>query len=274
MKYTGRTKNFFEVLDIDDHNGQALVENGSEELSIIWFQEEASLKIDHQAYEFSPNDILCLTEFHEVEIQQIKKAKLLRWNRPFYCIVTQDSEVGCRGILFFGASGLPIIHPNDKDLDILAAVWKMLEIEMDSNDDLQEEMLQMMLKRIIILCTRMYKEQSDYVHLDHDEADIIRRYNYLVEKHFKEKHTVEDYAELLFKSPKTLSNLFKKMGSKTPLQFIQDRKLQEARSQLVYTDKSVSEIGYDIGFSDIQSFSRFFKKKEGQSPAEFRKLSA
>lgn len=80
-----------------------------------------------------------------------------------------------------------------------------------------------------------------------------------------------DYANLLNKSPKTLSNLFKKYGNKSPLQIIQDKKVLEARRLLYYTDKSVKEIAYEIGFEDIQTFSRFFKKIEGVSPSNFKK---
>jgi len=75
---------------------------------------------------------------------------------------------------------------------------------------------------------------------------------------------------LLNKSPKTLSNVFSKIGQKTPLQYINDRKMLEARRLLKYTDKSVKEITYELGYEDVQTFSRFFKKQEGISPTYFR----
>lgn len=141
---------------------------------------------------------------------------------------------------------------------------------MVSKDNLQLEMLQMMLKRILILCTRIYKNQLDYQQIEEKQIDLIREFNFLVEQHFRTKHSVEEYALLLYKSPKTLANLFKKTGNKTPSQFIQSRIMLEARRLLRYTDKSISEIAYEIGYEDIQSFSRFFKKQEGESPSDFR----
>jgi AraC-like DNA-binding protein len=77
--------------------------------------------------------------------------------------------------------------------------------------------------------------------------------------------------QMLNKSPKTLSNLFKKYNEKSPLQIIQDRTILEARRLLRYSDKSIKEIAYEIGYEDIQSFSRFFKKIEGVSPSDFKK---
>jgi AraC-like DNA-binding protein len=51
---------------------------------------------------------------------------------------------------------------------------------------------------------------------------------------------------------------------------IHDRIHIEAKRQLLFTQKIVKEIAFELGFEDITSFSRFFKNKEGQSPKEFR----
>ena len=271
MKYTGKTGEYLELVHLNAENQHLLEEVGPTQLSLIWFQSgETRLRIDHETLSFQKNDILCLTEFHQVQIESLGQVKLLRWNKPFYCVLNHDSEVGCKGILFYGASDLPFIQPPQADLEVFSTVWKMLEYEMQSQDSLQREMLQMMLKRILILTTRMYKEQNDWTKVKEPGHDLIREYHFLVEKHFKNKHTVADYAEMLYKSPKTLSNLFKQMGSKSPLQYIKDRKMLEAKRLLAYTDKSTSEIGYELGFADVQSFSRFFKKESGQSPSVFQ----
>ena len=81
----------------------------------------------------------------------------------------------------------------------------------------------------------------------------------------------KDYADLLFKSPKTLSNLFHKYGEKTPLQVIHNRVLLEAKRLLLYSDKTLEEITHNLGYTDSEHFSKFFKKHEGLSPRLFRK---
>jgi len=271
MKYLGRTNEYFEVIEITKANCHILKERPKDVLSLIWFDDtQTQMSIDALDFNFKTNQIICLTEFHQVEIKQIGRLRLLRFNRPFYCILDHDSEVGCKGILYYGSSVLPLLKPNSTDLEILETVWKMLLLEMASKDNLQLEMLQMMLKRILILCTRIYKNQMDFQKIEVLQIDLIRDFNFLVEQHFKNKHSVDEYALLLNKSPKTLANLFKKAGNKTPSQFIQSRIMLEARRLLRYTDKTISEIAYEIGYDDIQSFSRFFKKQEGQSPSDFK----
>lgn len=271
MKFIGQNKEYIELVEINKSNANLLNDTKESELSLIWFKADNNkVTIDAVDYVFNTNDIISLTEFHTINAESLQEATFIKWNRSFYCVVDHDSEVGCKGILYYGASTVPIISLDEKHVDILTTLFKMLYIEMESRDNLQLEMLQMMLKRLLILCTRIYKDQNLVSNLRTQSIDTIREYNYLVEQHFKTKHTVKAYADLLFKSPKTLSNLFKKYGDTTPQQFIQNRLLLEARRMLTYTEKPISEIGFELGFSDLQSFSRFFSKQEGHSPQKFR----
>ena len=271
MRYLGETGEFFELQRINSTNCTPLNEQLNDTLRLLWFTSDNNeVRIDGAPYIFNTNDIVCLTQFHSLKYEFVHTVNLLRFNRPFYCILDHDSEVGCKGILYYGASNVPVIYPDSMEVEILETAWKMASLEFEMNDNLQLEMLQMMLKRILILCTRIYKKQENLEQLTTSQNDLVRNFNYLVESHFRKKHAVADYADLLYKSPKTVSNVFKKLGEKSPLQFIQDRIVLEARRLLHYTDKDISEIAYEIGFSDVQSFSRFFKKKEGLSPTNFR----
>ncbi|WP_070138138.1 helix-turn-helix domain-containing protein [Crocinitomix algicola] len=271
MTYEGETGEFFELQKLDSFGFEGLITQRDETLKIIWFKEKSQLLIDKIEYNFSENQIIFLTQFHNIEVISLQKAEILSFNRPFYCVVDHDSEVGCKGVLFYGsASEIPIINLRNEDLEIMQTVWKLSNLEFEMRDSLQLEMLQMMLKRILILSTRILKRDSCLQKITNEQNNIIREFNYLVEKHFRTKHSVSEYAELLYKSPKTIANTFKKLGEKSPLQFIQERILLEARRMLFYTDKDVSEIGYELGFQDVQSFSRFFKKQEGKSPTDYR----
>ncbi len=271
MKFTGNTNEYFEILNIDSSNIDLVNKQEDGVLSMLWFTEDNNtVLIDTVEHTFNKNQIVFFTQFNNRLAKQIQSAKFLKFNTPFYCILDHDSEVSCKGILFYGSSNIPILNPNEEDINILSTVWQMAINEFKSADSLQLEMLQMMLKRILILCTRIYQAQDNFSEIDKGQVDIVREFNYLVEQHFKTKHTVSEYAELLNKSPKTISNIFGKLKSKSPLQIIQNRIMLEVRRMLRHTDKPISEIGYEVGFNDVQSFSRFFKKNEGIPPTEFR----
>ncbi len=271
MRYKGNLGEYIELSDRQTFSSfeKGKLPNGI--LGLLWFQESVELKIDGQVQNVRQNEVVPITEYQDVDDQKLTHTKILAFNRSFYCILDHDQEVGCKGLLYFGASTPPKIHFKEDDLHILNTVWTMLEIEMRNHDNLQLEMLQAMLKRLLIHVTRVYKKQGNLSELQVEEVELIRAYNYLVEENFRTNMKVADYAKMLHRSPKTLANHFKKMGKKTPLEFIHDRKMIEARRLLSFTDKQISEIAYEIGFEDVHAFSKFFKKKQGVSPSEFAK---
>ena len=269
MYLKGPTDEYFELRVLDNTDCKVIKESIESSLSILWFQDNQSeLKIDGKSKRFYKNEILFLTEFHKIEINRIGVIQFIRFNRSFFCIIDHDSEIGCKGVLFFGSSNIPIIEIPKSDLRKFESFWKMFLLELEEQDNFQIEMIRTMLKRYVILCTRIYKDQKNLI--NEDETSLIREFNFLVEQHFRDKHKVADYAALLNKSPKTLSNIFQKHSSKSPLQFIQNRKILESKRLLGYSDLQVQEIGYQVGYDDVQSFSRFFKKQTGHSPISYK----
>ena len=273
MKIKGKIDDFIELKELGIPDYGIFDNPEASSLTVLWFQTDYNeFVIDGKSYLFTKNQIIFLTEFHKIKVAKKDEIKFLRFNRPFYCIIDHDAEVSCKGVLFFGASQVPIITIPTEELEHFQILWKVFSIEIQSKDNLQIEMLQMMLKRYLMLCTRLYKRQEHFPK-EEKRIDLIREFNFLVEQHFNTKHTVAEYADLLFKSPKTISNIFSKRGTKTPLSYIQDRKMLEAKRLLHYSDIQIKEIAFKVGYDDIQSFSRFFKKQEGISPSKYRKNS-
>lgn len=199
------------------------------------------------------------------------KHYFIAFNSAFYCLELHDKEISCNGLLFGATPEIPLLHSSTQEAEENLAITKMLIQEFEHNDSTQGDMLRLLLKRLIIMCVRIGRSQlfKDF-EPKLEDTDLIRNFQALVEKHFKEKHKVADYAELLFKSPKTLSNAFHLLGDKTPLQIIQERIVLEAKRFLQYTNKNIKEITYDLGFSEPAQFSRLFKKLSGLSPSEFQ----
>ena len=132
-------------------------------------------------------------------------------------------------------------------------------------------MLRILLKRFIIACTRIAREKFAITTDKEKSFDIIRQYYVLVDQHFKEKKMVQEYADLLHRSPKTLSNLFSSYNLPSPLRIIHERIETEAKRLLLYTAKNAKEIADILGFEDLSTFSRFFKNITGESISDYRK---
>jgi len=240
-------------------------------LSVVWNTGKAAhFMIDGKSLEIKKNCAIFLTEFHQIEKVDFQTMNIIQFNKEFYCLEKHDDEVGCKGILFFGASDIPKIKIQGDRLAHFNLLWEMFLMEMDEMDSLKKEMLRVMLKRFLIICLRVYKVQQHNLSVKDQNIGVVREFNYLVEQHFKDLTKVKDYATLLHKSPKTLSNIFKKYIDRTPLQIINGRRLLEARRMLQYSAASIQEISDELNFKDVPSFSHFFSKRQGMPPTSFR----
>ena len=239
--------------------------------TIAWnYGKKQTITIDGAPYEFLPDTILTLMFNQSFYFE--KPADIVAWqfNREFYCILDHDVEVSCVGFLFGGVDQL-FISLDEKMRTKLKLLLDMFVEEFNTADNIQHEMIRVLLKRLIILITRLAR--TEYVpvkKIPEDRFHIIRKFNLLVEADFRTEHSVSYYAQQLYKSPKTLSNLFALYNHKSPSQVIQERILIEAKRLLYYTDKSVKHITYELGFEDTAYFSNFFKKHVGVSPVDFR----
>ena len=202
-----------------------------------------------------------------------KPEHIIAWqfNRDFYCIVDHDIEVSCSGLIFYGSTDQLVITLDEKEKAKIDLLYKVFVDEFEERDNLQEDMIRMLLKRLIIKITRLYKLQSNISTIVTEDLDLVRQFNLLVERHFKEWHQVQDYAGELNKSPKTLSNLFSKFSNKSPLKIIHERIILEAKRLLIYSEFTIKEIAYELGFQEVPPFNRLFKKIVVETPSDFRK---
>ena len=242
-------------------------------IHIIWNHSSDAVRlfIDGAELSLQPERIITTTYYHQVQVLSgAENLVLFSFNKPYYCIYDHDAEISCNGIIFFGAQELAVIQLSKEEQRKMEMLVQVFIDEFSFHDNVQGEMLLMMLKRLIIICTRLVKNQTGLDRSNVQENDLLRQFRFLVDMHFREKKRVQDYAALLHRSPKTLSNAISKLGGKTPLTIIQGRIVLEARRLLTYTDKHVNEIAFELGYEEPGGFFKTFKKHVGQSPAKFR----
>lgn len=271
MVFVNNTKERLTVLELNSTNTGMISDVRATDMTAIWnVGERMNITIDKIPYTLKKNQIIFLTEFHKIDHIELESARMIRFNQPFYCIVNHDNEVGSKGLLFFGSSGVPLITLEEDNIRDFELTWEMFCSEMKKDELLQQDMLQAILKRMLILSVRILTQTTDFHKLEKRQGDIVREFYWLVERHFTREHEVAFYASKLNRSPKTLSNLFSVFSKRSPLNIIHDRILIHARRQINYSNRSIKEIAYELGYDDIQTFSRFFKSKEGMSPMQYR----
>ena len=93
-----------------------------------------------------------------------------------------------------------------------------------------------------------------------------------LDEHYKEKLSLESVAGHFFIDKHYLARLFKEQYGVTLVTYLQQVRITHAKRMLRFTDKSIEEIGLECGIGELNYFSRVFKKLEGVSPSEFRRM--
>ncbi|MES2827070.1 MAG: AraC family transcriptional regulator [Bacteroidota bacterium] len=91
----------------------------------------------------------------------------------------------------------------------------------------------------------------------------------LIESNLTDHIAVNDIAERLSLSTSSLYGIVKEFSGLSPKEFITSRLILEAQRKLCYSDPSIKELAYDLGYNDPDYFSRIFKKNTGKSVSEY-----
>ena len=102
-------------------------------------------------------------------------------------------------------------------------------------------------------------------------SNDLMRFRLLVETHFTEHWDVARYSSKLGLTPERLSRICRQQANASAFEIIQDRLLREACRRLIYVVVPVSKLAYELGFADPGYFCRFFKRRTGLSPNQYRK---
>ncbi|MEP7198165.1 MAG: helix-turn-helix domain-containing protein, partial [Saprospiraceae bacterium] len=138
------------------------------------------------------------------------------------------------------------------------------------NDETKQIVLKNHLHNFLLLAEREKRKQGFNDVKKSADLDYTLLFRDLLETNFIKLKAVNDYSSQLFISEKRLGQATSKVLGKTPKEIINERILLEAKRLLVYSHRSIKEIGQDIGFEDPAYFVRYFKKNTETTPVEFR----
>lgn len=136
----------------------------------------------------------------------------------------------------------------------------------------QQRMVTAYLTVLLTYLSRLYTEQFESDTLSMDKL-MLKKYQLIIDEHFRELHQVSEYASLLHVSAGYLSEIVKSQSGRPAITHIHERLVLEAKRLLFHTQHSLKEIAFDLGFADASYFSRFFKRETGLTPAEYRAVT-
>ncbi|PWT97137.1 MAG: AraC family transcriptional regulator [Bacteroidetes bacterium] len=217
---------------------------------------------------------------------QTKKGSLFFTSPDQVYFVEKAKNIGGIGISFTEevlskkVYELPIIqnlhHLNECELEpseyaISLDLLKKMQEEYCNKGSNSQLFLESQLSSLLVILSRAYQRiSSSNFGIELLDSTVLKFRSHL-NKHWKKSLSVSEYANMLHISPGHLNFLIKKYTGKKPIDWIVEKKLVEAKRQLLHTENSAKEIAFDLGFEDPGYFNRFFKRYTHTTPLEFRR---
>jgi transcriptional regulator GlxA family with amidase domain len=104
---------------------------------------------------------------------------------------------------------------------------------------------------------------------DHPD-EVVKKAQEFIESNVSDRISVEDLAAKFAIGRRNFERRFKKATNNTPVEYIQRAKIEAAKKSLEASRKNVSEVMYDVGYTDTKAFRIVFKKITGLSPVDYR----
>ena len=164
--------------------------------------------------------------------------------------------------------GLPVIR--GADVSQYAAMLTDIYTLASSSDYIRDMRINGKLNDLLTLLTESSWHRE--AHTNAPKKMEISRVKSFLDEHYEEKLSLESVASHFFIDKHYLARLFKEQYGVTLVTYLQQVRITHAKRMLRFTDKSIEEIGLECGIGELNYFSRVFKKLEGVSPSEFRRV--
>lgn len=213
--------------------------------------------------------------------QAIGAGEITGWMLFFHPDLIMPTHLGSHmdEYSFFNYDVFEALHLSDQEEKIVNEVVQNIKMEYEQRiDNHSRRVIVSNLELLLNYCLRYYERQFNT--RTNQSRGITGSFEQELKRYFQDNLHVEQglpaisyFAEKVHLSQHYFSDLIKKETGRSPKDHINDFVIEKAKGFLVSTQRSVSEIAYDLGFNYPHYFTRLFKNKTGFSPIEYRQLN-
>jgi AraC family transcriptional activator of pobA len=230
--------------------------------------------IDFEQFPVVPGQIYFMSpgQVHSWQFEGNTDGYVINFSEEFFKSFLQDGQYLEQFSFFQGIASKCVCN---LDQPTGKAALKLLEqtvSEVQTRRFLASDLIRLLLLQVFIAVARFEAGLQPQDELTQRIQDgTLRSFLKLLEQHFTRLKLPKDYAALLYITPNHLNALCKDKLDKSAGAVIRDRIVLEAKRLLINGNLSISQIAWQLNFTDNSYFSRFFKKATGVSPEAFRK---
>jgi AraC family transcriptional regulator, transcriptional activator of pobA len=220
--------------------------------------------VDTQKFQINPPVVYFLFgQLHYWEMTAIPQGYVLLFKEEFFDLLMQGDLLN----LIRDLEGAVEINLSETDTlnFIFAEMVKEYKAPLENSGELLHGYLQVALVKLL------RNKQHHETRTGSGGDSVYRRFRQLIQNtHPISNLKVNEVASELNVTPQYLNAILKKASGKSASELITEQVLLEAKRYLLHTDKTVSEIAFDLSFTDPSHFVKYFKKSTGETPQSFR----
>jgi len=240
---------------------------------VVFFTDGAGTHtIDFERFEVKPNQIYFMIpgQVHSWSFEGFVDGYIINFSDAFFQPFLLNNSY-CENLSFFSGHvndaviNLPAgLHPQIKDL------FEQIIKEWESSPAKTTDLLRVLVLQVFILVNRFNTGGVNKAPASYNQT-LLKNFQRLIEQHYKSLKLPKDYAELLYITPNHLNAVCKDLLGMQAGEVIRNRTLLEAKRLLTNMHLTITEIAFELNFTDNSYFTKFFKKTEGITPEEFRR---
>lgn len=167
--------------------------------------------------------------------------------------------------LLYRLSKTKILHI--KEIEVITALFQLLAKESLSEITSVNPVVEGLLKALL---AKLLLEDDLAIGNNGSEIDIYHLFRDLLSQEGRLTNSVSHYAAILNTSPQNLNAVCRRAANLSAAEVLSEFIISEAKRLLIYTDKTISEIGFMLSFNDSSHFVKYFKRFTGITPKIFR----
>lgn len=237
------------------------------------------IRYGKQTYDYQEGTITCFAPGQVAQTQMPAGMKPKARGILFHPDLIKGTALGqeIKSYSFFSYTSAEALHISNEEKEIYLDCLKKIRKELENPADrLSKRLIAGNIQLLLDYCQRFYERQ--FTTRKKANLDILTRFETLLDSYFQSEKpqtvglpTVKYFADQVFLSPNYFGDLIKKETGKTAQEYIQNKLIDQAKVLIAGTDKTISQIAFELGFQYSQHFNRIFKKNVGYTPNEYRK---
>lgn len=240
-----------------------------------------NIRYGRQIYDYQEGTIVGFAPGQVTDLEMLENVKPHALGLIFHPDLIRGTALGqeMRNYSFFSYESNEALHPSEEERQTFVDGLNKIETELrHSIDKHSRRLICANIGLLLDYCLRFYERQFETRReVNHD---IIVRFEQLLDNYFvgntPQKEglpSVKYFADKVFLSPNYFGDMIRKQTGKTASEYIQEKVIDLAKQALLSSDKTMTQIAYDLGYQYPQHLSRTFKKIVGLTPNEYRAQS-